>query len=91
MIRGVLAVCALLLTVAACGGEQASRTAGNIDLATAAQYLGEFKSLCDEDAGILWGVSFCGPMLLVDPETRIVVANQADAGGVPTACSRSWI
>jgi len=70
------------LTIAACGGAPDPQTAGNIDLTTAAEYLGEFRSLCDEDAGRLWGVSFCGPILLVDPGTRMAVANQADAGGV---------
>lgn len=30
------------------------------------------------DNGALWGFSLCGPMLLVDPVTRLVVANQRD-------------
>ena len=45
---------------------------------TAAQYLREADLICHEDNGALWGVSLCGPMLLVDPGTRAVVANQPD-------------
>jgi len=52
-----------------------------IDVVTAAQYLREFDRLCRKDGGRLWGVSLCGPMLFVDPVTRAVVANQADAAG----------
>jgi hypothetical protein len=55
--------------------------AGNIDLAKAAQYFREFESLCTEDGGRLWGVSLCGPVLLVDPGTRMAVGNRADPGG----------
>lgn len=38
--------------------------------------------ICTRDGGALWGHTLCGPMLLVDPEDRTVVANQADAKGV---------
>jgi hypothetical protein len=74
----------LLLTIAACGGEPQTQpqTAGSIDLTSAAQYFEEFETLCNGDDGKLWGVSFCGPILLVDPSTRAAVANRADAGGV---------
>jgi len=39
----------------------------------------EAKALCEADAGKLWGVSLCGPILFVDPDTRTLVANQLDA------------
>jgi hypothetical protein len=68
--------------IASCGSEPDSQTAGNIELPSAVEYLAEFETLCEEDAGNLWGVSFCGPILFVDPMTRTVVANQADAEGV---------
>jgi hypothetical protein len=55
-----------------------------IDLAKAAGYLTELASLCTADGGKLWGKSLCGPVLIVDPETREVVANQADPGGLLT-------
>ncbi|HYX40722.1 MAG TPA: hypothetical protein VE821_03440, partial [Pyrinomonadaceae bacterium] len=49
------------------------------DLALAQQYFQEAQAICTRDHGRLWGVSLCGPMLLVDPATRVVFANQADA------------
>lgn len=45
----------------------------------AERHLREATTLCDQDAGALWGKSLCGPLLLVDPGTREIFANQADA------------
>lgn len=39
------------------------------------------RSICERDGGKLWGVSLCGPIMLVDPQSRQLVANQADAKG----------
>jgi hypothetical protein len=36
----------------------------------------------EQDAGKLWGKELWGPILLVDAQTRQVVANRADEGGV---------
>lgn len=44
--------------------------------ADAAQYFQEAKALCERDGGTLWGQSLCGPMLLVDPESRDLFASQ---------------
>ncbi|UGB44272.1 hypothetical protein LQ772_09660 [Frateuria edaphi] len=52
-----------------------------IDPALAGRYFKEAAQLCHADGGRLWGKSLCGPTLLVDPVTRQVVANQADAEG----------
>jgi hypothetical protein len=49
-----------------------------IDLALATGYLGQFASLCAADGERLWGQSLCGPVLIVDPGSREVVANRAD-------------
>ena len=49
-----------------------------VDTALAEQYFQEARSICDKDGGKLWGVSLYGPMLLVDPATRMIVANQGD-------------
>jgi hypothetical protein len=57
-------------------------TAGEIDLGTAGQYFSEFQTLCGNDDGELWGMTLCGPILLVDPSTRMVVANRSDEAGV---------
>ena len=49
-----------------------------IDTALASQYFREAQAICSADNGKLWGVSLCGPMLFVHPNTRTVIANQAD-------------
>jgi len=53
----------------------------SIELEKAAQYFREFDQLCKEDGGKLWGVSFCGPMVFVDPVNRMAAGNEADAEG----------
>jgi len=58
---------------------------GAIDTALARQYFNEAQQLCAQDNGALWGRPLYGPMLFVDPGTRMVVANQADSAGVLTA------
>ena len=50
-----------------------------IDVAQAKQYFDEARRICESDAGNLWGKSLCAPMIFADPQTRGVVANQADA------------
>lgn len=51
--------------------------AAQIDQQRAAGYFKEAAALCEREAGKLWGVSLCGPMLFVDPASRVIVANQA--------------
>jgi len=55
--------------------------AAQIDLQKAEQYLQEARQVCERDAGRLWGVSLCGPLMFVDPQSRMLVANQIDAEG----------
>ncbi|MDH7452808.1 hypothetical protein QF205_06895 [Luteimonas composti] len=50
----------------------------------------EARSLCERDAGALWGQSLCGPIMIVDPADRRVIANQADPGGVLQAGDGVW-
>jgi hypothetical protein len=63
------------------GGQQSSLKRKPIDLALAAKYFREARTLADRDGGKLWGKSLAGPMLFVDPASRFVAANQADAEG----------
>jgi hypothetical protein len=56
-----------------------------IDLKTAAQYFTEAEALSKKDAGKLWGIALHGPMIFVDPGSRMAVANQADGEGRLTA------
>ncbi len=51
------------------------------DTALALQYLHEADSIADRDGGRLWGHSLAGPMMLVDRDTRAIVANVADGEG----------
>jgi hypothetical protein len=70
-----------LLALAALAPVATAADAPAIDPALAGRYFKEAAQLCRADAGRLWGKSLCGPTLLVDPVTRQVAANQADAEG----------
>ncbi|MFQ5807056.1 MAG: hypothetical protein ACE5I3_11470, partial [Phycisphaerae bacterium] len=50
----------------------------------ARQCFQEAQQLCEKDAGRLWGVTLCGPILFADPKTHAVIANQADREGLLT-------
>jgi hypothetical protein len=82
MLRSILAIRVVLLTASAWSVASDGNVGGNIDLAKAGQYFKEMDALCSEDDGKLWGVSFCGPLLFVDPSSRMAVANRADKEGV---------
>src|SRR3982751_281133 len=45
----------------------------------AKKYFEEARALCERDGGTLWSKSLCGPILLVDAESRDAFADQADA------------
>ena len=63
----------------------AAQTTQPIPFDAAQKDFAEAKALCEADAGKLWGVSLCGPILFVDPDSRTLVANQLDALGALTA------
>lgn len=58
----------------------ATPAAAQIDPQQARGAFDEAHDACTKDGGELWGVSLCGPMLIVDRRTRQVVANQAGLG-----------
>jgi len=58
-----------------------ARAADAIPPDAARAVFAEGAALCAADGGKLWGVSLCGPLLLVDPATRAFVASQNDASG----------
>jgi hypothetical protein len=68
---------AILLVFAALGGRAAAAPVP----AAATRVFAEARAICARDAGHLWGLSLCGPILLVDHTDRGVAANQADAQG----------
>src|SRR6266550_7458374 len=55
-------------------------SAQQLDTARALAALREAKSACEMDAGTLWRRSLCGPIALVDRQTRIVIANDTVGG-----------
>ena len=52
-----------------------------IDPDQAQAVFAEAKAISDRDGGRFWGQPLYGPILLVAPESRATVANQADPGG----------
>ena len=44
---------------------------------------GRFGKLCERDAGRLWGVSLCGPMVIVDRATGTRATSQPEPEGEP--------
>lgn len=60
------------------------------DPAMAGYVFKEAQTLCERDGGALWGRSLCGPIMIVDPADRRVIANRADPGGVLTAGNGAW-
>ena len=54
------------------------------DTSAAVGALVEFEPLCRLDGDGLWGMSLCGPVVLVDWSTRFAVTNAPDPGGAFT-------
>jgi len=72
----------LLLVCVGLSVTAVSQTERAIDSSLANQYFQEARSVSEKDMGQLWGVPIYGPMMFADPNTRFVVANQADANGL---------
>lgn len=85
--RIVLRIVVVLTLALATGAAQQEP----IDLDAAQQYFAEAKAASDRDSGFLWGVRLYGPMLFADPQSRFVVANQADKEGKLTQRGASWV
>src|SRR6476619_696226 len=49
----------------------------------AKRYFEEATKLCERDAGRLWGVSLCGPMVIVDQATGKRATSQPEPAGPP--------
>lgn len=47
----------------------------------AAAVFARADAICEREGGRLWGRSLCGPILIVEPGTRRVLASQADGEG----------
>ena len=69
------------LLVATALGLPFARTSGQqIDTARALSALRDARGACELDAGTLWKRSLCGPIALVDRQTRLVIANDTVGG-----------
>ncbi len=53
-----------------------------IDPAEAAKAFELATARCQADGGRLWGKSLCGPLLFVEPQSRALVASEADEQGI---------
>src|ERR1041385_2088113 len=49
----------------------------------AQRWFEEATKLCERDAGRLWGVSLCGPMVIGDPATGTRATSQPEPAGPP--------
>lgn len=70
-----------LLLLLACAAPPALAAEDPIPIADARAVFVQAESLCKADGGQLWGASLCGPIMLVEPKTRRIVASQTDAKG----------
>ncbi|HEV7837007.1 MAG TPA: hypothetical protein VGO75_02990, partial [Gemmatimonadaceae bacterium] len=70
----------LPLALLACSVPVARASAQEIDTATALSALRDARSICEADRGDLWNRSLCGPIALVDRQTRLVIANDTVPG-----------
>jgi len=45
-------------------------------LLQAKEYFRQLDSICSADNGLLWGVNLNGPVMLVSPADRVIIANR---------------
>src|SRR5215471_3856225 len=56
---------------------------GQVQPQLAQRWFGEATKLCERDAGRLWGVSLCGPMVIFDQATGTHATSQPEPEGPP--------
>ena len=78
MKRSFVAVTSFLLGLSCASRAQ---TPNPIPIDSAKRVFAEAQMLCAADAGKLWGVSLCGPIMFVDAPSRRIVASEPDAKG----------
>jgi len=59
----------------------APRLAAQVDQQLARQYFQEAQALCARDAGRLWGVSVCAPMVIYDRATQTIATSHPQPAG----------
>ena len=73
---------AMLFLLLVCGRREGYGGAG-LNRQLARRYFDEATKLCERDAGRLWGVSLCGPMVIGDPATGTRATSQPEPEGQP--------
>ena len=81
---------ALLMFICAIASA-APRASSPIDMVQAKAAFAEAEAVSNKEGGHLWGKKLYGATLLVDPETRAVVANEPDPDGVLHAANGVYI
>jgi hypothetical protein len=51
----------------------------------------ELRDICRADAGRLWGIDLCGPLMVVDPSTRRVWTSERDRAGLLQQAGAGWV
>lgn len=78
-LSGRIAIAAI--SVVGAGPDLAQHPAA-LSVAGGSEIFREAQQICRRDSGKLWGRSLCGPIMLVDPTDRRIVANRSDARGI---------
>ena len=75
--RGPVHTLIVVLTLALAPPGAAQQPAPSpIDQELAAAYFAEARALCEREAGRLWGISLCGPIVFADAVTQSIATNQ---------------
>jgi hypothetical protein len=82
--------CALLMFICT-SASTALSAPPPIDIARAKAAFAEAEAVSNEEGGRLWGKRLYGSLFFVDPESRAVVANEPDAGGVLHASNGLYV
>ena len=70
----ISAFCAAVLTCVVIG--HTPPAAAQVDQQLAEEYFKEARALCERDAGRLWGVSLCAPLVIADQRTHTLATSQ---------------
>lgn len=54
------------------------RAVAQIDRARVQEVFDEAKAMCSREAGRVWGVSLCGPIVIADPVSKDIVTNEPE-------------
>lgn len=82
---------ALCAALAGLGAAWIAAPAAAQDPLIAASAAAELTDMCRADAGRLWGVDLCGPLMIVDPSTRRAWTSQPDGFGLLQQTGAGWV